>query len=74
MQWKCVSNITWDGDLSGCTFTDTAVQSLVLVSYLLCAATSEVQLGLEMIQKDVRLYAAIYVSVLQYMHVITILL
>ena len=64
MQWKCVSTITWDGDLSGCTFTDTAAHSLVLVSYLICAGTSEVQLGL--IQKDVRLYAAIYVSVFQY--------
>lgn len=53
MRWKCVSNITWEGDLSECTFTTNAVHSLVILSYLLCAGTSEVQLELEMIQEDV---------------------
>lgn len=53
MRWTCVSNLTWDGDLSGCAFTGSAVNSLVLVSYLICAGTSEVRLGLEMIQEHV---------------------
>ena len=61
MQWTCVSNITWEGDLSDCTFTANAVHSLVVVSYLLCASTSEVQVELDMIQEDVRIsYIGIY--------------
>ena len=53
MQWRCVSDLTWDGDLSGCTFTYNAENTLALVSYRICSGTSEVQQELETIRNGV---------------------
>ena len=57
MQWKCASDRTWIRDLSGCTFTDNATNSLTLLSYRICSNISKVQVELETIQKQVSKYA-----------------
>ena len=54
MQWKCVSDLTWDGELSGCTFEEDFDREVALLHFLLSGNETVVSRDMPGILSDVR--------------------
>lgn len=54
MQWKCVSDAAWDGELSGCTFDEDADREVGLLHLLFSGNETVVSSKMSWILSDVR--------------------
>ena len=54
MRWKCVSDFTWDAELSGCTFEEVVDRNVVLLHFLLSSNEVVVRSRMSDILTDVR--------------------
>ena len=54
MLWKCVSDFTWDAELSGCTFEEVVDRKVALLHFLLSGNEVVVRSRMSDILTDVR--------------------
>ena len=51
--WKCVRDLTWDGNIGGCTFSSDGIYKVHLLAYTLQGSLEDVTSNCDVIQSAV---------------------